>query len=173
MRELIQPSTDLYEAFRDCHEEWGPGSHEDGFGIDEHDNLDTREGFETWVARMLNQVHPAGTRCPDRPHWSPRWVIEDGRIVAGFALRHLHDEQFGRVGYGVRPSARRQGVASWALTETLAECRDVLGLDRALMTCLADNIPSARTIEHCGGVLEGIAEFGTHRVRRYWVNLAS
>jgi len=171
MRELIQPATSLYEAFRDCRQEWGPGSHEDGFGIDENDDVDTPEGFETWVHRMLSQVHPVGAPCPDRPHWSPRWVVEDGRILGGFALRHQYDDQLGRVGYGIRPSARGRGVATWSLRKTLDECRDVLGLDRALLVCVADNVASARTIERCGGVLEGIVAAGPDLIRRYWVSL--
>jgi predicted acetyltransferase len=171
MRQLIQPTTSLYEAFRDCRQDWGPGMHEDGFGIEDTDGVDTPEGFQTWVRRMLSQVHPPGTPCPDRPHWSPRWVVEDGRILGGFALRHQHDDMLGRVGYGVRPSARGQGVATWALNQTLAECRDVLGLDRALLTCAVDNVASARTIERCGGVLEGVVDGGAEPIRRYWVSL--
>ncbi len=75
------------------------------------------------------------------------------------------------IGYGIRPSARRRGLASWALGEMLGEAR-ALGLDRVLIPCLADNIASARTIERNGGVLEGIRdnEHG-RKVRRYWIAL--
>src|SRR5262249_59165079 len=138
------------------------------FGIDERDDVDSHDGFERWVRRMLAQVHPAGTPCPDRPHWSPRWVLEDGRIVGGFALRHLHDDHFGRVGYGVRASARGRGVATWALSEILVEAHDVLGLDRALLTCLVDNIASARTIGRSGGGPDIAAERGSVPLRPDW-----
>ncbi len=173
MRELIKPTTDMYEAFRDCYREWGPGLHEDGFGIDERDNLESREGFETWIHRMLAQVHHVDVPSPDRPHWEPRWIVEDGQILGGIALRHKHDEWMGRVGYGVRASARRRGAASWALSKMLERCHDVLGLDRALLVCLEDNIASARTIERCGGVLEGIVDDEARgvRIRRYWATL--
>ncbi len=175
MRALIEPTTSLYDAFRDCRQEWGPGPglHEDGFGIDEKDDVDTPEGFERWVRRMLSQVHPAGAPCPDRPHWSPRWIVEDGRILGGIAIRHQHEDVLGRIGYGVRPSARGHGVATWALHEALAECRDLLGLDRALLTCEVDNVASARTIERCGGVLEDIVHAGDATIWRYWVSLAT
>ena len=45
------------------------------------------------------------------------------------------------------------------------------GLERVLIVCEADNIASARTTEHHGGVLEGVqdGEFGP--VRRYWIKL--
>jgi predicted acetyltransferase len=175
MRALIQPTASMYETFRDCREDWGagPGLHEDGFGIDENDDVDSPEGFQRWVRRMLSQVHPVDAPCPDRPHWSPRWIVEDGRILGGIALRHQYNDMLGRVGYGIRPSARGRGVATWALNEILAECRDVLRLDRALLICVADNVPSARTIERCGGVLERIVDNGGVPIRRYWVDLTA
>ena len=78
---------------------------------------------------------------------------------------------FGHIGYGVRPSARRRGLASWALGEMLGEARAALGVDRVLVPCLADNIASARTIERNGGVLEGIRDTEHGPVKRYWINL--
>ena len=167
MLALIEPRTDLYAAFQDCRADWGPGNHEDGFGIDEADHLDSPDGFDIWVNRMLRQVHPATEPCPDRRHWSPRWVVEDGQILGGFALRHQYDERRGWIGYGVRPSARRRGVAAWALSQTLGEARDVLGLDRVLMVCAVDNLASARTIEHCGGILDEVRDTELGRQRRY------
>jgi predicted acetyltransferase len=172
MLELIAPSADLYTAFLDCRADWGPGVHEDGFGIDERDDVGTPDGFAAWVARMLRQLHSSGP-CPDRPHWTPRWVVEDGQILGAFALRHHTDDIRGLIGYGIRPCARRRGVAGWGLERTLAEARDVLGLDRALIVCAVDNVASARTIEHCGGVLEGVRDGALGPHRRYWVPVAS
>ena len=92
-------------------------------------------------------------------------------MLGGIALRHKFDDDVGHIGYGIRPSARRRGLASWALGETLVEARAALGVDRVLVHCLADNIASARTIERCGGVLEGIQDTEHGPVRRYWVAL--
>ena len=171
MLELIEPTTDLYTAFRDCRADWGAGVHEDGFGIDKADEVDSPDGFAAWVHRMRSQLHPATQPCPDRPHWAPRWIVEDGRILGAFALRHKYDDLFGWIGYGVRPSARRRGVATWALSQVLEEARDALGLDRALMICAEDNIASARTIERCGGVLEEVRATRLGPQRRYWIDL--
>ena len=71
----------------------------------------------------------------------------------------------------MRPSARRRGLAGWALGEMLGEARAVLGSERVLIPCLADNLASARTIERNGGVLEGIRDTGHGPVRRYWITL--
>ncbi|GAA2710770.1 GNAT family N-acetyltransferase [Micromonospora olivasterospora] len=61
-------------------------------------------------------------------------------------------------------------MATWALGRMLDEARG-LGLDRVLIMCAADNIASAKTIEHHGGVLEGIRDTRFGPARRYWFTL--
>ncbi|GAA0497745.1 acetyltransferase [Paractinoplanes deccanensis] len=173
MPELIVPTARLHAAFLDCHDEWGPGVHEDGFGLAADDDVRSTEGFATWVAGLLRLSHPTGTPCPPARHATYRWIADEGRIAGGIALRHLHDDDLGRIGYGIRPSARRRGLASWALAEMLKEARAALGIDRALIPCLADNTASARTIERNGGVLEEIRDSAQGPVRRYWIDLRS
>ena len=171
MPELILPTTRLHAAFLECRDDWGPGPHEDGFGLAPDDDVDSPAGFAAWVRRRLTLTHPAGDPCPDEQHSSPRWIVEDGRVLGGIALRHKLDENLGHLGYGIRPSARRRGLASWALGEMLTEARAVRGLDRLLVWCLADNTASARTIESRGGVLERIDRTGPVPMRRYWITL--
>ncbi|MFD8629611.1 GNAT family N-acetyltransferase [Streptomyces hygroscopicus] len=171
MLQLIEPTTSLYTEFQDCHADWGPGLHEDGFGIEPTDEINSSAGFTAWVDRMLRQHHPAAQPCPDHPHGSHRWIVSDGRVLGGIAIRHHDDALRGHIGYGVRPTARRRGVATWALREMLHEARHIRGLNRVLLVCAADNHASAHTIERCGGALESIrdGDFGPHR--RYWINL--
>ena len=171
MPELILPTTRLHAAFLDCRDEWGPGLHEDGFGLGADDDIDSPEGFATWVRALTRSTHGAGEPCPAERHASPRWIVEDGRVLGGIALRHVFDDDLGQIGYGIRPSARRRGLASWALAEMLAEARAVLRMDRVLIPCLAGNVASARTIERNGGVLESIRETDSGPVRRYWIEI--
>src|SRR5882757_9459296 len=171
MPELILPTTGLHAAFLDCRGDWGPGLHEDGFGLGADDDVDSPNGFAAWVHQRVRLTHRAGDLCPDENHGSPRWIVEDAQVLGGIALRHKFDDRLGHIGYGVRPSARRRGLASWALGEMLGEARAALGLDRVLIPCLADNIASARTIERNGGILEGIHDTDNGRVRRYWITL--
>jgi predicted acetyltransferase len=168
--ELVLPTTLLHDAFLDCRREWGPGEHEDGLCLTDDDEIDSVAGFAAWVELWLGRTHPAGEPCPPGPHCSPRWIVEDGRVLGGIVLRHLYDDQIGQIGYGVRPSARRRGAASWALGQMLQEARAALDIDEVLVPCLDDNIASARTIESQGGILEGRRELddGT-LLRRYWV----
>jgi predicted acetyltransferase len=40
-----------------------------------------------------------------------------------------------------------------------------------LITCEVDNIASAKTIEHQGGVLEDVRDTELSAVRRYWIKI--
>ena len=42
----------LHAAFLDSHHEWGPGAHEDGFGLDPAADVESPAGFATWVAAL-------------------------------------------------------------------------------------------------------------------------
>lgn len=70
----------------------------------------------------------------------------------------------GHIGYDVRRSRRRQGHATRMLAAVLPEAAR-LGIDRALLTCDADNVASRRVIESNGGVLED----RRGEKLRYWV----
>lgn len=82
---------------------------------------------------------------------------DDGRLCGMLQLRHRLTadlERFsGHIGYSVRPSERRKGIASFMLREALLHCR-ALGIRRALVTCREENEASRRTILSCGGVYE-------------------
>jgi len=73
----------------------------------------------------------------------------------------------GHIGYAVRTSARRQGIATRALALMLGEAAR-LGINPVLVTCDEDNVGSRRTIEGAGGVYDGSVE----GKRRNWITLA-
>ena len=111
------------------------------------------------------------------PH-TTLWLVADGKEVLGVSnLRHILTPRLqvegGNIGYGVRPSARRQGHATRLLRGTLEHARG-LGLDSVLLTCAKDNAASVATIRKCGGVFDS-EEFIASRneiVQRYWIDLA-
>lgn len=94
-------------------------------------------------------------------------------MLGAIALRHeLNDFGLriaGHIGYSVRPSARRRGLATWALGRILDEARG-LGMDRVLIACGVNNLASAKTIEHHGGVLEDVRDTELGTIRRYWIS---
>lgn len=173
MPRLIAPTVRLHDAWLEAHAEWGPGLHEDGFGLNDSDEVDSPAGFAAWVARLARQSHPARTIDAGRHRCRYRWIVEDDRVLGGIALRDGDDEyvrRAGHIGYGIRPSARRRGLAAWALGSILDEARE-LGMKRLLTVCALDNGASVRTIERCGGVFEGIGQTAFGPLRRYWFSL--
>jgi predicted acetyltransferase len=85
------------------------------------------------------------------------WIVEDDEVLGRVSLRHALTpfllEMAGHIGYAVRPSARRRGVATRALALTLPHAA-ARGIDPALVTCDVTNIGSRKVIEANGGVLE-------------------
>ncbi|WP_122977637.1 GNAT family N-acetyltransferase [Actinoplanes teichomyceticus] len=173
MPELIAPSVRLHRAWLEAHAEWGAGPHEDGFGLGQSDDVGTPAGFAAWLARLAKQSDPAETIDVGRHRCTYRWIVDGDRVLGGIALRDGDDDYVswaGHVGYGIRPSARRRGLATWALGRMLNEAR-AWGLDRILAVCAVDNAASIKTIEHGGGVFEGVRDNGTGPLRRYWITL--
>ncbi|GGB47327.1 acetyltransferase [Flexivirga endophytica] len=176
---LIQPTVELHDAFLECAFEFGSG-HRDGFATDSltDEDLKDRATFAAWIATRLSYADETTLLPPDRVHDTLSWIVDERepqRILGSISLRHrLNDfllQVGGHIGYGVRPSARRKGVATAALTLALDQAK-ALGLRQALITCQDDNTASARTIERNGGALEDIRETPDHgTVRRYWVQL--
>lgn len=143
-----------------------------GSGLWVFEDLDTGEaGAVPVIEYLLAQADP-DLELPDgRVHCTYFWITEDDEFVGYLALRHRLNAQLleegGHIGYGVRPSRRRQGHASRALALALEEAA-ALGLDRVLITADDDNEASWRVIEKAGGVLEDVR----NERRRYWVDLA-
>jgi predicted acetyltransferase len=102
------------------------------------------------------------------------YFLRDGdAIVGAVSVRHyLNHTNFvdgGHVAYGICPAFRGRGYGSRALALALEKLRE-LGVDRVLVTCDTDNLPSRRVIARNGGVLENqtVDEDGVP-ICRYWI----
>ncbi|MEV4921257.1 GNAT family N-acetyltransferase [Streptomyces roseoverticillatus] len=176
MAELIAPMVRLHSSWLAARDEWQPGAHQDGTGLRlaADDDLDSPEGFTAWTERLRRQSDrslPVGEGCVHATHW---WIVDGDTYLGAIDLRHHLNafllEAGGHIGYSVRPSARRRGLATWALGQVLLKAPG-LGLDRVLVTCDDDNVGSARTIESNGGVLEDVRSTEIGVKRRYWIAL--
>ena len=101
---------------------------------------------------------------------------EDETVVGVIQIRHRFNEYLekyaGHIGYCVRPSERRKGYATEMLAMALKECGR-LGIDDVLVTCLAENEASRRTILRNGGVYESTVFEPEMKkpIERYWIRL--
>ena len=104
------------------------------------------------------------------------WATENARVVGHIGLRHLLNAELaefgGHVGYNVRPSCRRRGLATEMLRRVLAtpKAREI---GRLLLTCAPDNVASNRTILANGGVLERtiFVERIARATNHYWITV--
>lgn len=174
MAELVVPNVLLHRAWLDARDEWGRDFVQPGSGLHEATDVDTPEGFAAWVGRLVTSSDESVPVAQGRVHASYWWMVEDGTVVGSISLRHRLNEFLlhagGHIGYSVRPSARRRGLATWAVEQVLAIACEK-GIDRVLVTCDDTNAASARTIERSGGVLEDVRDTELGRTRRYWIRL--
>jgi predicted acetyltransferase len=172
--ELIEPTNALHDQWLAAHDEWGSGVHEDGAGLLAGDDVRSPAGFATWVGRLRREADTSVPPAAGRVHCTYRWIVEGDVVLGAIALRHeLNDfllRAGGSIGFGIRPSARNRGVATWALGQVLMEA-ERLGLDRVLITCADENVASARVIEHHDGRLKDVRDTELGRTRRYWIAL--
>ena len=171
---MVEPTTALHTQWLAAHDDWGAGTHQDGAGLLADDDVRTRHGFALWVGRLRRESDTTVPPAAGRVHCTYWWIADGDTVLGTISLRHrLNDFLLGaggHIGYGIRPSARRRGVATWALGQVLATA-GTYGLDRVLITCADDNVASARVIEHHGGLLEDVRDTELGRTRRYWVTL--
>lgn len=174
MPQLIAPTVHLRASWLASRHEWGLGVHQSNAGLTADDDVETYAGFCDWVERLRREADPAVPPKEDRVHATNWWVVENDEYLGAIQLRHyLSDfllDAGGHIGYGIRPSARRRGYATWAVGAVLSEAR-ALGLTRVLITCDEDNAGSACVIERNGGVSEDVRVTSVGRKRRYWITL--
>jgi len=108
---------------------------------------------------------------------STYWLVENRTDIIGVSnLRHEINDALerigGHIGYGVRPSRRREGHATEMLRLTLLEARK-RRIERALLTCDRENEPSVKTILNNGGQFDSEEYVDVHGgvIARYWISL--
>lgn len=168
---LVEPGMEYAEEIIAYRQEMlDAGSDMDGCG-----NLRRCERAQDWVD--FNLLLKNKETVPER------WVVStqfayvrklDGRILGMLQVRHyLNDylrEYAGHIGYSVRPTERRKGVATAMLREALPFCKSI-GLDRVMIACEPCNPGSRGTILNNGGVYWRTVHFPPEDIdlEQYWV----
>lgn len=105
---------------------------------------------------------------------STYWLINaDREVVGAVNIRHRLNDRLrqigGHIGYGIRPSRRKQGYATELLRQALVIAKG-MNLEHALLTCDKDNIGSAKTIVKNGGILDSVEIVDGVEIQRYWID---
>lgn len=99
---------------------------------------------------------------------------ERNMMLGVVSIRHYLNDYLlqygGHVGDGIRPSERRKGLGTKMVKLALEECKKI-GIEKVLMTCNKENVPSAKTIIKNGGILENEVSNDGEIMQRYWINL--
>jgi predicted acetyltransferase len=121
---------------------------------------------------LISKMKLGGYPEPNYVPMDAYFIESDGRILGEVYIRHQLTPRLeqvgGHIGYKVRPSRRNRGVATAALGLALKEL-DSMNIQKALVTCKAMNVASARVIEKCGGLrtTDAITPDGVEH--RYWI----
>lgn len=130
--------------------------------------------YDEWLQKLENDrnTEPSETRVPRETFMLIRENDNKllGMINIRLALNKELLEYAGNIGYGIRPTERRKGYASYQLYLALKFCKEK-GLNKVLITCKKDNIESAKTIQKCYGTLENEFVKGDELLQRYWIDV--
>lgn len=107
------------------------------------------------------------------------WLTEGDEFLGEVSIRHSLTDSLlrfgGNIGYGVRFSRWNEGLGTVMLSKALIYAKDVIGLDRVLITCNDNNYGSAHVIEKNGGQLQdkiiNTIDGKERLTRRYWIEL--
>lgn len=143
--------------------------------IKEIDNIDNFN-YEEWLKKLIfssKQTETIDGRVPRTVYF-----LTDGKtIYAQISIRYTLDDpklsKFGgHIGYNVRPKYRKMGYGTKMLQLCLEKCKDI-GLKSIMISCIKDNIASAKIIEKNGGIFEkeiyDAEEDATFKI--YWIKL--
>ena len=120
----------------------------------------------------------ATTHSPYFLGWLWDFLWNNDKFVGIFDLRHsLTDylkKEGGNIAYYIVPSSRRQGFASGGLKLCCKYAREILGLEKVLVTCNAENIASYKTMKKVmsefGGFEDEPIQFTNKEEKRVWIN---
>jgi predicted acetyltransferase len=158
--------TDIRNEYKIYNEESMPYGLHCGYDIDEFDKvLKDTEDFS-------NNINLPEGKVGATTYWLMK--KNNRKILGAINIRHSLNEFLinfgGHIGYGIRPTERKNGYATKMLNLSFEKCKK-LNLNRVLITCDKKNIASARVILLNGGILENEIVKDGEIVQRYWIDL--
>lgn len=151
---LVSPSVELKESYLEYISEWVNTKEKIVPMSSDPKHLTFEDMLDKWLEESTEKVL-ARRLVPANTYFL---VDDNNKIYGCLNFRHYLNDHLqlvgGHIGYGVRPSERRKGIASYMLKLGLDIIKDEHNLDKVLITCDKSNIGSAKTIIANGGILE-------------------
>jgi predicted acetyltransferase len=128
------------------------------------------EMMDYWTERETNVAYKKGLV----PATLFYLVHGNGKLIGAIDFRHELNNRLlqngGHIGYGIWPSERNNGYASYMLSLLLKQIKKH-GYEKVLITCSDGNLASAKVIEKNNGKLLDKPVFEEELTRRYWIHL--
>lgn len=132
--------------------------------------------FEEWLRETNSIVSKKLTR--EGVNATTLFTIRksDHKLIGSIQLRHWLSNELiqygGQIGYGIRPNERGKGYATKQLALMLSYAR-AKKINKVMIMCEKNNIASANTILHNGGVLEQECYYSYtgQMIQKYWIYL--
>ncbi len=118
--------------------------------------LNENKSYEEWLDFVIKCQEKSYAEQINRVPGITYFTIResDNKIVGMVNFRYYIKGKLlkigGHIGYGIRPTERRKGLAKIQLYLTLLETQKI-GLDKVMIDCTDTNIGSKKTIEALGG----------------------
>jgi predicted acetyltransferase len=168
--ELIAPSRKYYDSYVNAIHEYN------NHGVKTYAFMDIENGdiFEKFedarIGRNLPENYVPATYF---------WLVDKDEFIGEISIRHRLTDSLlrfgGNVGYGIRYSKWNHGFGTAMLSMALVYAKEVLGVDKVLITCNDSNFGSARVIEKNGGLLRdkiiNVIDGAERVTRRYWITM--
>lgn len=136
------------------------------------------KSYEDWLDDVIKCQEKSYAEQTNRVPGTTYFTIResDNEIVGIVNFRHYLNEYLknfgGHIGYGIRPTERRKGLAKIQLYLTLLEAQKI-GLDKVMVDCTDTNIASEKTIKSLGGIFDKKVYEENRKVtlKNYWINV--
>ena len=109
------------------------------------------------MAEAIDWIRSRGPLTAERREYTFAILGSDGRFLGGCGLNQINRiHRFANLGYWVRTSATRHGVATEAVRQVAEFAFGNTDLVRLEIVCAVGNDPSQRVAERAGAVREGV-----------------
>ena len=138
--------------------------------------IENNRSYEEWLTEIENYRDKSYAEERNRVPATTYFTIResDNKIVGMVNFRHYLNDALlrvgGHIGYGIRPTERRKGLAKIQLFLTILEAQK-MGIDKVMLDCVDTNIGSKKTIKSLGGEFSETVEAKEKTYLNFWINV--